>query len=677
MMAGISDAAAALGIPCFPCGADKRPVIATGFKAATLDPAQIRAAFDRPGAELIGVPTGAVSGWVVIDIDIRPDRDGNEWLQENAEKLPPTRTHKTRSGGLHLIFQNPAGVEIRNSASRIAPGVDVRGEGGYVIVPPSPGYAVADAIEPAEMPVWLIHACAPPVREQRPPSPPQPPREHGGSRYGLAALADECNAVRRASFGQQESTLNAAGLKIGALVAGGEIEEGAAIAELLAAGRSMSSESGRDAWAPDEIENKVRRAFKAGHARPRKAPERHEEHAPPEMEPGYWDALGLDPELFRAEEIPPPEDEPETVEEGIKSGHLLPFFTFADASARLDVDDFVEGLLTVRSMGVIYGESNSGKTFFATDLALHVAASRPWRGREIDGGLVIYLALEGSLGIRNRITAWKEASGLADYDLPFIVVPVSVNLLDPDADAAAVIATVKAVAAQFNVLARLIVIDTLSRAMAGGNENAPEDMTSLIGTGDIIRQQTGACLLWIHHSGKDSARGARGHSSLRAATDTEIEITVDGATRMARVTKQRDLDGAGEFPFSLKVIELGENRRGKPVTSCVVETVNDQAPGGASGIQRRLTGHTKRAFEVLTDLIVESGQADHKGVPGGLSSVPEKWWRERFYDRAMPGADQDSKKRAFRRAADTLVETRYAAITAGRVWLPRRPEGTE
>ena len=208
MMAGISDAAIALGIPCFPCGADKRPAVATGFKAATLDPAQIRAAFERPGAQLIGVPTGKVSGWVVIDIDIRPDRDGNEWLKQNTDALPPTRTHKTRSGGLHLIFRAPEHVEIRNSASRVAPGVDVRGEGGYVIVPPSPGYSLADPTEPADMPRWLIRACMPPEREQHAPLPPQPAREHGGSSYGLKALAEECNAIRRAPFGQQEMTLN-------------------------------------------------------------------------------------------------------------------------------------------------------------------------------------------------------------------------------------------------------------------------------------------------------------------------------------------------------------------------------------------------------------------------------------------------------------------------------------
>jgi len=75
---------------------------------------------------------------------------------------------------------------------------------------------------------------------------------------------------------------------------------------------------------------------------------------------------------------------------------------------------------------------------------------------------------------------------------------------------------------------------------------------------------------WVHHSGKDQARGARGHSLLRAATDTEIEIIDNGGIRTATVTKQRDLECTGQFAFKLKPVEIGTDRRGKPITSCVV-----------------------------------------------------------------------------------------------------------
>ena len=203
--AGLADVAAALGargLPCFACNAGKQPIVAGGFKAATTDGAGLRRMFAAADAELIGVPTGRASGWVVLDIDVKGGARGGEWLARNRARIPVTRAHTTRSGGLHFVFLAPEGVDIRNSAGRVAPGVDVRGEGGYVIVPPSPGYAVADECEPAELPAWLVEAC-------RAPDPP-PPGEYrristsagDGSHYGIAALDDECDAVVRAPFGQ-------------------------------------------------------------------------------------------------------------------------------------------------------------------------------------------------------------------------------------------------------------------------------------------------------------------------------------------------------------------------------------------------------------------------------------------------------------------------------------------
>lgn len=270
----LGDIAAGLGLPCFPCNDKKQPVVATGFKAATRDRAAILEAFAKPSAVLIGVPTGEVSGFVVIDIDIRDDRTGMDWLNAHSTDLPPTRTHKTRSGGLHLLFCYPAGHDIPNSAGRIAPGIDVRGNGGYVVFPPSPGYRIADDHRAAEMPDWLIRACVKQVADYTPPvyAERAPPRQDGGSRYGLAALERECDAVRTAPFGQQEFTMNAAGLKIGALVAGGELQEGIALAELQAAGRQVPSQGGKAPWAADEIRDKIKRAFDTGMSNPRKAP---------------------------------------------------------------------------------------------------------------------------------------------------------------------------------------------------------------------------------------------------------------------------------------------------------------------------------------------------------------------------------------------------------------------
>ena len=661
--------------PCFPCGSNKAPLTKHGLHDAVSDEAAVRDLFQRPGVVMIGVPTGATSGFIVVDLDVKDGRPGLEWLAANEHRMPRTRRHGTQSGGVHLLFQAPIGRRIRNSVSKLAPGVDVRGDGGYVVVPPSPGYAIQDDAMPAPLPDWLLAMLDPPEAPRQATPVRAAPASGDGSKYGLSALDSECEAIMAAPFGQQETTLNAACLKVGALVAGGEIAADFAMHSLTSAALGMASQPGKDAWHPGKLREKVRNAFADGQRQPRQAPpllrRTVEEYAPSWPEPPPRDEA---PEHWRSEadiDVPAAasrSDAPkEPLREPLREPRLLPVVMFADAAASLDANDFVEGVLARAAMSVIYGESNSGKTFFALDMGLHVAAGRAWRDRAVEQGLVLYLALEGSAAIMNRVAAFKIDQGMEDDRLPFAIAPVAVNLLDPNADASAVIDTVMAVAATMATKPMLVIVDTLARAIAGGNENASEDMGALVRNGDLIRQATGAHLMWIHHSGKDQAKGARGHSSLRAATDTEIEVVAVSASRTATVTKQRDMDCSGAFAFTLKVVDLGNNTRGKAVTSCVVEVEDEHSPGGLA-VRRRLKGHQQRALEVLADLIAHSGRTGDPEVPSGFASVPEKWWRERFYERAMPGSEPDAKQRAFRRAADLLVEHHLVGMGGGRVW---------
>jgi len=349
----------------------------------------------------------------------------------------------------------------------------------------------------------------------------------------------------------------------------------------------------------------------------------------------------------------------------------LPIEFFAGMGASLNAKDFVEGLLIEAAMSVVYGQSNSGKTFWLLDMALHVAAGLNWNGREVTQGPVIWIAMEGAYGIRNRVEAWKRHHGMAGVEIPFAVIPVALNLLNPEADISPLISTLDYVRGKFGADVKMTVVDTLSRAIAGGNENSPEDMGALVTNGTQIQQKTSSHVCWIHHSGKDDAKGARGHSLLRAATDTEIEITADGAQHMARVSKQRELDCAGEFAFTLQVVELGVNERGKPVTSCVVAGSGEGHTAGAV-LTPRLKGHVRRALDVLHDLLAESGKGGFAGVPSGLPSVPEEWWRERFYDRTVSdgkdGLKQDSRRAAFNRAVSELQDKRLVGVGKGRVW---------
>jgi hypothetical protein len=117
--------------PSFPCLANKRPACPHGFKDATADPGQLQELWRQFPGPLVGVPTGEASGIFVIDVDGARHDEANDWLERYSPYLPDTRQHSTKSGGWHLLFKHRAG--LRNSTSRLAKGVDTRGDGGYII----------------------------------------------------------------------------------------------------------------------------------------------------------------------------------------------------------------------------------------------------------------------------------------------------------------------------------------------------------------------------------------------------------------------------------------------------------------------------------------------------------------------------------------------------------------
>jgi hypothetical protein len=148
------------GLRCFPCRADKRPATPRGFKDATFDHSLLRELWWRHPGPLIGVPAGDISGFDTLDID--PRHGGECWFAAHKDSLPPTRVHRTRSGGLHLFFQHEPG--LRCSAGRIAAGVDVRATGGYVIWWPAAGLPMPSELPMTTWPDWLLVQLSSPPR---------------------------------------------------------------------------------------------------------------------------------------------------------------------------------------------------------------------------------------------------------------------------------------------------------------------------------------------------------------------------------------------------------------------------------------------------------------------------------------------------------------------------------
>ncbi|MEC7091626.1 MAG: AAA family ATPase, partial [Pseudomonadota bacterium] len=208
--------------------------------------------------------------------------------------------------------------------------------------------------------------------------------------------------------------------------------------------------------------------------------------------------------------------------------------------------------------------------------------------------------------IKKRRQAFQQHHEIEDAMLA--IVPVAVDLLDEAADVSRIIEACETAAEHYSRPIRMVVFDTLSRVMAGGNENSPEDMTAVISNIDKVRHATRAHTLIVHHSGKNAAQGARGHSSLRAATDTEIEISKTGENfAVAKIRKQRDLEQAGDMGFRLEKMLVGINKRGKELSSCVVLPVELD---GSETV--RLTPTEKRLFDIIANIFADETRIRQK-----------------------------------------------------------------
>lgn len=228
----------------------------------------------------------------------------------------------------------------------------------------------------------------------------------------------------------------------------------------------------------------------------------------------------------------------------------------------------IEGLLDQGALSILFGASNVGKSFVALDMAHAITQGRPWAGQGTAKMGVLYLATEGGRKVGQRALALRKAYGRDAGDAPFVVLSDSVDLFSSKEDLSELIAAARGIEGL-----GMIIVDTLARVFGSGDESGTKDMNAFVRNVDRLRAATKAHVMLVHHTGKDESRGARGSSVLRAAVDTEIEVTRsgdDGAPGgMIRTTKQRDLDGTFSRSFVLEKCELADEKTGRVVASCI------------------------------------------------------------------------------------------------------------
>ena len=239
-----------------------------------------------------------------------------------------------------------------------------------------------------------------------------------------------------------------------------------------------------------------------------------------------------------------------------------------------------KNFLYENAITVIYGQSNVGKSFVAADIAGHIALGRDWgqfkfKAKKPIG--VVYICAEAGKSFGKRGKALLKRLGVKD--LPFYVLDAAPNFAKSKDDAKAFVDAIKKLEASTGVKIGMVVVDTLATTFEGGNENSSEDMGLYISNMKYIQRYADTGVLIVHHSGKDQAAGARGHSSLRAATDTEIEVMSEKKGeryhRNIRTRKQREGESDIDVKFGLMVIELGCDNDGDVIDTCHVVLEHD------------------------------------------------------------------------------------------------------
>lgn len=557
---------AAAGVPVFPCDENKRPLTEHGLKDAVTDPDKVRDLFNSYGdaAVMVGARMGKEAGIFALDFDLYKEKEAKSFMDNLSDNglLPETRVHKTISGGVHVFYKSDKFWPNLNPVD----GVEVKGEGGYVIIPPSPGYEVLHE-GLIEAPVELVTALL--ARKK--------------------AMGDDTvdGLKQKILTGDNfhDSMARLAARRSGAGWPQEKVQ--AELLETLRASVAANPEHPRHRrW--EKImannESEVTRIIGTGHSKYNSLAVREEFQQSNVVNLGKLRLVAQ-----KAGFAPPPNagKELEVVKPPESYGDDWPFHGdgyFASHDHDLLAQRYIMYPLFCEGESVlIAAEPKTGKTALALTAGLHVACG--WdlgpslRVAEPRG--VLYFALEGRRAIRLRIAAWRrtlsELGKTAPDHIPLFVVERSKNLLS-EVERINIANQIKAAELNmekiYGVKLGLIFFDTLTKAMPGGNQNSTEDTSAVF---DIVAKLRDlgceAAVGFIHH--KSKAGGIRGSSNIEADPDVLSTVSKAGKNIKWTLNAARSVEDGMSYTFRLHNYHLGKSGQGFDINAPVVRAVDD------------------------------------------------------------------------------------------------------
>lgn len=331
--------------------------------------------------------------------------------------------------------------------------------------------------------------------------------------------------------------------------------------------------------------------------------------------------------------------------------------------------------LNMETVNVLFGPSGSGKSFLTLDMAMHLAAGKDWCGFKCKQKMaVLYICTESGASFGKRAVAARSRVGVREgtslQEHPFAYYPAHVDLLNNKDHIKLIKKLIDDLEKESGYKVGLVIVDTLSAAFGGGNENS-EDMTKFVNNMSDIKFSKKTAVLVVHHTGKDESAGARGHSSLKGNIDTEIQVKSEKRGekyyRSFSSTKQKDDETGNMKKFGLNIIELGKDEDNDPITTCNV-TLEGETDFEllAPSLENQLDKDALAAYQAIqyydahhdTDVHYSHTDVQAKCViywdmfkSNGVFKTGED-----FAEMAVMAIPSKSQMRSFSRACDVLVE---------------------